>query len=66
MNVLFKVERNKRFASFLPIFNKSLKLKASTIAEHMVPRITISEQGILFLKLEIVSLEGLNYVVTIK
>ena len=27
------------------IFNKSQKLKASTISDHIVPRITISEQG---------------------
>jgi len=45
LNVLFKVERNKRFASFLPIYNKALKLKASAISEHLGPRITISEQG---------------------
>ena len=44
LNVLFKVERNKRFASFLPIYSKTLKLKASAIAEHLNPRITISEQ----------------------
>lgn len=42
LNVLFKVERNKRFASFLSIYNKALKLKASAVAEHLSPRIIIS------------------------
>ena len=45
LNFLFKVDRNKRFYTYLPIFNKSQKLKASTISDHIVPRITISEQG---------------------
>lgn len=44
LNFLFKVDRNKKFYTYLPIFNKSQKLKASTIAEHIVPRITITEQ----------------------
>lgn len=42
--MLFKVERNKRFASYLTIYNKALKLKASAVAEHLSPRIIISEQ----------------------
>lgn len=64
--MLFKVERNKRFASFLTIYNKALKMKASAVAEHISPRIIISEQCSFLLKLEIISLEGLNYVVNVK
>lgn len=56
---LFKVDRNKKFSSYLPIFSKANKLKASTISEHLNPRITISEQ-------ELNSLEGLSLIVTIK
>jgi len=64
---LFKVERNKRFASYLAIYNKALKLKASAVAEHLSPRIIISEQcNIFFTNPEIISLEGLNYVVNVK
>lgn len=64
--MLFKVERNKRFASYLTIYNKALKLKASAVAEHLSPRIIISEQCNFLLNLEIISLEGLNYVVNVK
>jgi len=60
------VERNKRFASFLTIYNKALKMKASAVAEHISPRIIISEQCSFLLNLEIISLEGLNYVVNVK
>ncbi len=42
LNLLFKVDRNKKFSSYLPIFNKSQKLKASTISDHIVPRINIT------------------------
>ena len=42
LNFLFKVDRSKKFSSYLPIFSKSQKLKASTISDHIVPRIVIS------------------------
>ena len=42
LNILFKVDRSKPFSSYLPIFNNSHKLKASTISQHLHLRITIS------------------------
>jgi len=41
-------------------------MKASAVAEHISPRIIISEQCSFLLNLEIISLEGLNYVVNVK
>lgn len=32
LSILFKVDRNKPFSTYLPIFNNSQKLKASTIS----------------------------------
>lgn len=44
LSILFKVDRNKPFSTYLPIFNNSQKLKASTISEHLSPRIVLTEQ----------------------
>jgi hypothetical protein len=47
LSILFKVDRNKPFSSYLSIFTNSQKLKSSTISEHLAPRSILSEQGIL-------------------
>jgi hypothetical protein len=35
LSILFKVDRNKKFASNFSIFNKALKLKASVMAKEL-------------------------------
>jgi len=42
LSILFKVDRNKPFSSNLSIFGNAQKLKASTISDHISPRIVLS------------------------